>query len=261
MRYLLVVGLGVFLTSGFIGCESKQEDKVAKHPYEEPKKTDCESVVDYKVFPLTVNLWENAWATVLSDATSIPASNLTAEHLYRTFAHSDVAGFTSDQAYKDVRIYFAKQDTTDPNVAFVPDLIMVHANDCVDDTVGQVLLATSTQTTLIDKLQAVDYIKNWKETKVESNEFDSYRAYTYSVAKIDSTLAGNTETLKDLRFHFAVHAKDKLRTGSSIQGFLVVDLVIGSSSGTANANNTFYDFARPCPELCGEDSPYNAAGQ
>lgn len=261
MKYLLVVGLGLFLVSGFVSCESKHPNETPEHEYKEPKKTDCESVVDYKVFPLTVSLWENAWATVLSDATSIPITGLTSEHLYRTFAHSEVIDFTSDQAYKDVRIYFAKQDTSDPNFALVPDLIMVHANDCVDDTLGQVLLATSTQTTLIDKAQAIDYIKSWKETKVESTEFDNYRAYTYSVAKIDSTLAGNTETLKDLRFHYAVHAKDKLRAGSSIQGFLVVDLVIGSSSGAANANNLYYDFARPCPELCAPLSPYNKAAE
>lgn len=252
-----------------VSCDSKttepeqvtiveEETVVENEPATE--ETLCE-VTDYQVFDLTADLWKQAWETVLSLelGTTTPLSD---DQLYRDFEFSTVQAFLADPTYPDVRIYFAKENPSDPNTTGVPDLLMVHANGCSDDITQNGLLATSTATTSCTPANGETYITNWKNHRSNAVEFDHKIAYTFKKQTLLDVLNnGQNGLVEFLRFYNAVHVSDVWDTQQTTQGYLVLDLVAGSAPDGAPVSGSYSDFTRPCPELCDDASPYFLAAQ
>lgn len=265
LRLLTFLGLFVAITA-CTGTKEKPKKKEGEANAQE--NSDCEAVTDHKIYGLTASLWMDAWEAIIADFHGVNTTTLVDAQLYRSFSRADLDAFLNHPLPQDIRIYFAQKNPLEPGQANVPDLVMVRATDCIDDLDAQVLLATWDpltglgSTELIDISVAQSYIENWKNSKTVDSRFIDVISYTFTGNAVQDVLnEGQSGVVEDLRFYFGVHASCEIDPNTTVQGHLMVDIIMGLAASTFDASQDYVDLARPCPKLCAPTSPLYQSAQ
>lgn len=260
MKPVTFVSLALVASVVWTACDPQRTTPSEPVPVIEPihEMENCADITDYHVFGLTADLWTNAWAFALAGYLGIPPVDLTDAQRFRKVDYTELSAFMDGSESNDIRIYLAQVNPDAPNSEAVPDLVLVYADSCVDDTVADPLVVTANQTYRASQEEAVSYVRQWTNTFPNDSIFDPVYAYTYNRNSIQQLMDANPG--EDIYLFYSVHARHALQvdnTGSfgEMQGYLILDLVI-SSGPEGNSMVNDLDFARPCPKLCDYGSPY-----
>ena len=219
---------------------------------------NCNELQDHEVYVNTANIWVDSWNAVLNEIyTGGEPTQHTPNYLSkRSFDASQVLDYLNTCADCDqVRIYFVDLHDDPNNLWMVNDLMMVNVKDCKDQIGTEFLVADSAETSMIN----FDLAKEAVTRKVNNGSVANYpfikRIYAYTYER--QTIKDHAQNGQPLNFEFAIHDSHYSESTSTnimnTHGLLSVDLLLKSNEdGTAK----FTDFARPCPELCGFESPF-----
>ncbi len=244
--------------------------------------TDCAEVKDHKVFTITANVWVNSWAFLLKEIyNEDQLVNDSSDFLLkRSFDPSEVleylnicegcegceGGEDCSECVDcrdctncgDVRIYFVDLHDS-PNLWLVNDLMMVNVKDCKDQLGATFLVADSSGSYYISEEQAKHAVRRKvnNDTVVNYAFIKNVYSYTFEKCTIKKQAQNALESHKKLDFEFAIHDTDPSKSTTpnimNSKGLLAIDLLVTTPT---NGQKEYTDFARPCPELCGTESPF-----
>ena len=232
----------------------------------EVTETSCGKITDYKVFTETASLWLDAWEKMLRSVEgSEPGSLLP---YLAVFLDTDklTTALSQCPTCTDVRIYFARHDSSTVGLNYVPDLILVNANGCQDSLNDTLLICgpgsgVNSYQEFITLEEATQYVNNWKNYWPNPTGLKQLYSYTFTRSTLTTALENARDNL--VTIYFVAHAARDLQTTSgeanAIQGDMVVDLVFLDRGPEGSKVENFVDFAQPCPTICG-NSVLNVSG-
>ena len=204
MKFLCLL-LGLFC---IISCSNSDVKTVATPPLEKEQKVtlskqksacdftvaafQCDSIPDRVIGDSCAQVWKNTWLEMLQ--LHLPKRKITVlgdAALLRSVSRVAIDQLGAQQPeWNGFRVYFAKQDTTDAALRHIPDLILVNANNCKDDTLSSdsVLLAMADNThTFVGKQKASAFIQQWNTT-ANSAAFNptAIKAYSFNRKDMES---------------------------------------------------------------------------
>lgn len=221
-------------------------------------EVNCNELQDHEVFVHTANIWVDSWDALLDEIYSVgEIAQHTPNYLSkRSFDAAQVLQYLETcEDCEQVRIYFVDLHDNSDNLWMVNDLMMVNVKDCKDQIGTEFLVADSAETSMIN----LDVAKAVVRRKVDNGSAANYpfikRVYAYTYER--ETIKTHAENNQKLDFEFAVHDSYYSESTSThimnSHGLLSVDLLLKTNE---QGVSKFTDFARPCPELCGLESPF-----
>lgn len=220
----------------------------------------------YQIFGETAELWQNTWLLLhpnqdvenpVHRTFSETSIGQLEERITNNFPENDLTGF---------RLYYGLENVGDS----IPILLMTVISECNDLLLSRkacVLRSTTDNDTtnpLITRDLASVYAANWRELVANVEVARSQvQAYNYSNSEILDVLTDSANTANEINIRFGIRStspsevdfeyqvQDSLKYGSIIY----CNVLYGSDINPSIAES--FDFARPCPKLCGLKNALN----
>lgn len=250
------ISISLILSIILIGCSNLSKTNIVN------TQIACNELEDHVVFTNTANIWVGSWNSVLNEIfTEEQLAQHSPEYKFkRSFDPLKVLGYINKCVdCEDVRIYFVDLHNLSNKLWIVNDLLMVNVQNCEDKIGDSLLVADSFETYEITLEQAREAVslKLQNDTGALSNPFiKNIYAYTFDKRTIQKFAEEAVSLQEKMDFVFAIHDASPSESITpyimNTKGLLAVDLLLKNQS---QGETKFSDFARPCPELCGYESP------
>tara|TARA_Y100000588_G_scaffold39904_1_gene38120 strand:- start:157 stop:954 length:798 start_codon:yes stop_codon:yes gene_type:complete len=238
-------------------CQAPQEDagpdiQTSSKASTKESLTEDECIsTGYQVFKETVLMWKNSWQTAYPESGSRQTSFFTMDKLEELK--------NLDPERERVRIYYGMTDDEEET----PTLLLVNISECTDLLdVGDnpVLVADEEGGHFITVDEAASMTRLWRNLiSSKGPEFMPVLAYNYHWSMIEGLGHEGTPDTVFITLGLRSTAPGETLFASESythQGSIVYVNILHAANRVSASNHEF-DFAMPCPQKCGKNSPLN----